>query len=74
MDFGVDFETSIAIVGNNGSGKSTLLKLLLGEETPIEGTSKRHPNLKIGRFSQHTLESLPLDKTPVEYISEVRCL
>ncbi len=36
----------IAIVGGNGSGKTTLLRILLGEETPLEGASKTGPSVK----------------------------
>ncbi|WP_274361534.1 ribosomal protection-like ABC-F family protein [Paenibacillus thermotolerans] len=47
----------VAVVGPNGAGKSTLLKLIIGELTPREGTVTRHPELKIGYFSQQ-LQSL----------------
>lgn len=42
----------LAVVGPNGAGKSTLLRLLIGELTPSEGKIIRHPELKIGYFSQ----------------------
>lgn len=35
VDFGVDMESRIAIVGPNGVGKSTLLKLLYGKFEPV---------------------------------------
>ncbi len=31
LDFGIDLETRVALVGANGAGKSTLLKLIDGE-------------------------------------------
>ena len=35
LEFGVDMESRIAIVGPNGVGKSTLLKLLYGKVEPV---------------------------------------
>ena len=35
LDFGVDMDSRIAIVGPNGVGKSTLLKLLVGKIEPV---------------------------------------
>ena len=42
----------------NGHGKSTLAKLVLGELSPTKGNIIRHPLLKIGYFSQHSVEEL----------------
>lgn len=36
LDFGVDMDSRIAIVGPNGVGKSTLLKLLNGTLQPVK--------------------------------------
>lgn len=37
VNFNVDCESRICIVGSNGVGKSTVLKLLVGELTLDEG-------------------------------------
>ncbi|KAK4701684.1 hypothetical protein P7C70_g4544, partial [Phenoliferia sp. Uapishka_3] len=42
----------------NGQGKSTLAKLILGTLLPSKGKITRHPLLKIGYFSQHSVEEL----------------
>ncbi len=42
----------VAFVGPNGVGKTTLLKMLLGQETPDEGTVKQGTNLEIAVFDQ----------------------
>ncbi|KAJ7437118.1 P-loop containing nucleoside triphosphate hydrolase protein [Mycena galericulata] len=47
-----------AFVGANGQGKSTLAKLIMGTLKPTKGTITRHPLLKIGYFSQHSVEEL----------------
>ena len=37
LNFGIDLESKVAIVGANGAGKSTLLKLMNGELEPTSG-------------------------------------
>lgn len=59
---------AVAIVGPNGVGKSTLLKLLMKELEPNRGEVRKHAQLRIGRFDQHSSEHLDLDVTPVEYL------
>jgi ATP-binding cassette subfamily F protein 3 len=52
----------LAVRGPNGTGKTTLLKLMIGELEPSQGKVTRHPQLKIGYFSQE-LEGLPESQT-----------
>ena len=49
--------TRTGLVGPNGSGKTTLLRMILGEESPDEGTIRKRPKLKIGYLPQE-LEAL----------------
>ena len=53
----------IAVVGVNGAGKSTLLKTVCGEVEPTHGHVTVGANVKIGYFSQHSLEVLNSEKT-----------
>ncbi|EGT43717.1 hypothetical protein CAEBREN_13072 [Caenorhabditis brenneri] len=69
IDFGVDMDSRIAIVGPNGVGKSTLLKLLIGIIEPQEGELRKHRTLRIGWFDQHANESLNGEQTPVGFLS-----
>ncbi|KAM5436298.1 hypothetical protein MferCBS31731_005991 [Microsporum ferrugineum] len=48
----------VGILGLNGCGKSTLLKLLVGSNEPTQGKISRHPRLKLGYYSQHSVEEL----------------
>ncbi|XP_065890278.1 ATP-binding cassette sub-family F member 3-like [Dysidea avara] len=61
-------DSCIAVVGENGTGKTTLLKLLLEELSPQEGFRHVHRNLRIGYFSQHHVDQLVMDITPLELI------
>lgn len=68
VEFGIDMESRVAIVGPNGVGKSTFLKLLMGDLTPTEGEARRNLRLKIGRFDQHSGEHLTAEESPAEYL------
>ncbi|KAH0751706.1 hypothetical protein KY285_004854 [Solanum tuberosum] len=68
VDVGIDMGTRVAIVGPNGAGKSTLLNLLAGDLVPTEGEARRSQKLRIGRYSQHFVDLLTMDETPVQYL------
>ncbi|WCJ42305.1 ATP-binding cassette sub-family F member 1 [Euphorbia peplus] len=68
VDVGIDMGTRVAIVGPNGAGKSTLLNLLAGDLVPSEGECRRSQKLRIGRYSQHFVDLLTMDETPVQYL------
>lgn len=68
LNFGVDMDSRIAIVGPNGVGKSTLLKLLIGKIDPNDGELRKHRTLRIGWFDQHANEALNGEQTPVEFL------
>jgi len=71
VDFGIDSNSRIAIVGPNGTGKSTLLKLCTKEIEPVKGTVSHNAKLRIGVYSQHSVDQLDLDLTPVSYLQKV---
>ncbi|KAK9322524.1 P-loop containing nucleoside triphosphate hydrolase protein [Lipomyces orientalis] len=58
IDLVVHLGDRVGIVGLNGCGKSTLLKLITGMTTPTNGSVTKHPRLKMGYYSQHSVESL----------------
>eukprot|EP01114_Cavostelium_apophysatum_P016093 TRINITY_DN451_c0_g1_i1.p1 TRINITY_DN451_c0_g1~~TRINITY_DN451_c0_g1_i1.p1 ORF type:complete len:595 (-),score=204.43 TRINITY_DN451_c0_g1_i1:44-1828(-) len=68
VEFGVDMDSRIALVGPNGVGKSTLLKLMVGEITPTQGTVRRHNHLRLGWYHQHLTDQLDVDLSPLEYM------
>lgn len=71
VEFGIDMQSRVAIVGPNGVGKSTLLKLLLGILQPSEGERRINHRLRIGKYDQHSADQLNLDETAVEYMQRL---
>uniref|UniRef100_A0A0D6QY42 ABC transporter domain-containing protein n=1 Tax=Araucaria cunninghamii TaxID=56994 RepID=A0A0D6QY42_ARACU len=68
VDVGIDMGTRVAIIGPNGAGKSTLLNLLAGDLQASEGEVRRSQKLRIGRYSQHFVDLLTMEETPVQYL------
>ncbi|KAK9145713.1 hypothetical protein Sjap_005616 [Stephania japonica] len=68
VDVGIDMGTRVAIVGPNGAGKSTLLNLLAGDLVPSTGEARKSQKLRIGRYSQHFVDLLTMEETPVQYL------
>jgi ATP-binding cassette subfamily F protein 3 len=56
----------IGLVGPNGAGKTTLLRLLLGEIPALSGRVALGANVEVGRFAQHQIEVLRLEKSVVD--------
>ena len=69
LNFSIVNNDRIALLGANGNGKSTLAKLLSGRLPPLSGSLRASSKLNIGYFAQHQAEELPMEQTPLEYMS-----
>lgn len=58
----------VAVVGINGAGKSTLLKIIAGHTTPTEGHFSLGSSIKMGYFSQNSLDVLDPRSTVLEEV------
>ncbi len=52
VNFQIEPQARICLVGRNGAGKSSLMKLITGENTPDEGTVWRREGLKVAYLAQ----------------------
>lgn len=52
VDLSIGADHYTGIVGPSGSGKTTLLRVLLGTVTPLAGSVRRRPGLRIGYVPQ----------------------
>lgn len=65
IGLGIYNDMRTGLLGLNGAGKSTLIKSLIGEIDILSGEMEKHPNLKVGYFSQHSLDVLDMDASPL---------
>ena len=70
-NFGLEAGDRIGLLGPNGAGKSTLVKTLVGDLAPMTGERKAHPDLRIGYFAQHTVESLAFGTSPLDHLRKL---
>jgi ATP-binding cassette subfamily F protein 3 len=71
VKFGLEAGDRIGLLGPNGAGKSTLVKTLVGELPVLAGERNAHPDMRIGYFAQHTVESLLAGHSPMEHLREL---
>lgn len=69
MTFNLPAGGIVGIIGPNGAGKSTLFKMIIGEDTPDEGTLRLGETVKLGYVDQNR-DSLDPEATIWEAITE----
>lgn len=68
LNLSLDMDSRVALVGPNGAGKSTLLKLMLNELDATEGQLRKHLDVKIGKYSQHSTDQLDGEKEVLQFM------
>ncbi|HET9049064.1 MAG TPA: ATP-binding cassette domain-containing protein [Chiayiivirga sp.] len=71
VGFALESGDRVALLGPNGAGKSTLVKTLVGELALRAGDRNAHPDLRIGYFAQHTVESLREGASPMDHLRDL---
>ncbi len=69
LNFAIQRNDKIAVIGKNGKGKSTLLNVIAGEITPDTGSIRQHPSMLLGHFGQTNISRLSSNSTVEEEIS-----
>ncbi len=68
INFLIQPQDRIGLLGPNGMGKSTFIKTLTGELSPLSGEIIVNSNLKVGYYAQHQLDQLDLSLSPLQTI------
>lgn len=68
VNFGLDDNSRIVLVGANGAGKSTFMNVCIGKLEPRAGTAVRNQKIRIAHFAQHHLEALTPQLSPLEFL------
>lgn len=71
INFQLNYDDRIALLGKNGQGKSTLLKLIVGQLQSEAGETLKSSKLRVGYFAQHQAESLNLSETPIDALTRL---
>jgi ATP-binding cassette, subfamily F, member 3 len=71
VNFGLEAGDRVGLLGPNGAGKSTLVKTLVGELPLLAGERNAHPDLRIGYFAQHTVESLHAGQSAIDHFRDL---
>lgn len=71
MNFRIDMDDRIALLGANGNGKSTLAKIITGRLALLDGGLKASTKLRVGYFAQHQTEELNPDGTPFTHMAKL---
>ena len=58
----------VAVVGVNGAGKSTFMKIVTGQTEPTSGTYALGASIKVGYFSQNSLDVLDPNATILDEV------
>lgn len=66
LNFTIDKQEKIAVVGVNGAGKSTLIKIIAGKTDPTQGSAEVGPSINMGYFGQFSYENLNMENTVFE--------
>lgn len=71
VDFRLDMDDRIVIIGPNGQGKTTLVKSIGERLSLMSGERRASKNLKIGYFSQDSMDELHAGHTVLQHIRDL---
>ncbi len=69
LNFRIEADDRIALLGRNGNGKTTLARLLASQLEAAEGEVRAPGKLKVGYFTQYQVEELAGEDTPLDLMN-----
>ena len=69
LNFRIEADDRIALLGRNGNGKTTLARLLASQLAAAEGEGNAPGRLKVGYFTQYQVEELAGEDTPLDLMN-----
>ncbi|WP_174297191.1 ABC-F family ATP-binding cassette domain-containing protein, partial [Sphingomonas bacterium] len=71
LNFRLDPDDRVALLGRNGNGKTTLARLLAAQLMPMEGDMAASGKMRVGYFTQYQVEELDRNDTPLEHMTRL---
>ena len=71
LNFRLDPDDRVALLGRNGNGKTTLARLLAAQLPAMNGSIAVSGKMKVGYFTQYQVEELDTKDTPLEHMTRL---
>jgi len=71
LNFRLDPDDRVALLGRNGNGKTTLARLLAAQLPAMDGSISVSGKMKVGYFTQYQVEELDTKDTPLEHMTRL---
>jgi ATP-binding cassette subfamily F protein 3 len=71
LNFRLDPDDRVALLGRNGNGKTTLARLLAAQLPAMAGDMTASGKMKVGYFTQYQVEELDTSDTPLEHMTRI---